>query len=251
MCVSEWLSYIYRLKRERDSFICKINELERLIDTAAINIERLKEENEKLKGENGCFRERVKDLTYQLKVMRGKIFKRNVKREINIKRVDIEASEEGKELKLRGAPPVHRGSGRVKPDTIDEFIDIYPERCSKCGGKIEKVDEDIYDSQIVSDVEIVKRVKCLRYHYGYCKSCPSTVYPHRSSVISHSKGAVCKYERIGGNVRAIAGYFLDMWAFLTERYKRYSEISLNSILHIHQYLTLIKNRLIMERPPLK
>ena len=41
--------------------------------------------------------------------------------------------EEDKPDKKRGAPVGHRGKGRKRPEKIDQYIDIWPTECDKCG----------------------------------------------------------------------------------------------------------------------
>jgi len=91
-------------------------------------------------------------------LMLGKIFKPRIKADPEVNRPK------------RGAPCGHRGNSRRRPEEISEFIDLYPDRCDKCGGEI-KVYEKSFDEHVVEDIEIKKRVTCYRLHYGYCPRC--------------------------------------------------------------------------------
>jgi hypothetical protein len=170
---------VSRLLVERDYLNQRIDEMERVMVLAEAEIEKLRQENEKLKEERETLR-------YDLKQMLGKIFKPQVKPEPDVNRPK------------RGAPCGHRGSSRRRPEEISEFIDIYPDKCDKCGGKI-KAYEKSFDEHVVEDIEIKKRVICYRLHCGYCKHCKKLVY-------SRAEESIMAGDRIGVQARAVGGY---------------------------------------------
>jgi hypothetical protein len=134
-------------------------------------------ENEELEEESQALR-------YDLKQMLGKIFKPRVK-----PRHDANHPK-------RGAPCGHRGNSRRRPEEISELIDIYPERCDRCGGQVNRY-PNTFDEHVVEDIEIKKRVTCYRLHYGYCQQCQKTV---------RAEGPVNPNDRIGTEARAAGGY---------------------------------------------
>ena len=99
---------------------------------AQAEIEKLRQENQKLKEEK-------EKLGYQLKQILDKIFKPQVKPEPEVNRPK------------RGAPCGHRGNSRRRPEEISEFIDLYPDKCDKCGGRI-KAYEKSFDEHVVEDI---------------------------------------------------------------------------------------------------
>jgi len=168
-----------RLLVEWDYLRQRLDEMEKVMALAQAEIEKLHQENEKLKEERETLR-------YDLKQMLGKIFKPQVKPEPDVNRAK------------RGAPCGHRGSSRRRPEEISEFIDSYPDKCDKCGGQI-KVYEKSFDEHVVEDIEIKKRVTCYRLHYGYCKQCKRVVYPKAKEPIMAS-------DRIGIRARAVGAH---------------------------------------------
>jgi len=99
---------------------------------AQAEIEKLRQENQKLKEEK-------EKLGYQLKQILDKIFKPQVKPEPEVNRPK------------RGAPCGHRGNSRRRPEEISEFIDLYPDKCDKCSGRI-KAYEKSFDEHVVEDI---------------------------------------------------------------------------------------------------
>ena len=170
---------VWRLIGERDCLSQRIAEMEKVMALAQAEIEKLRQENQNLKEEK-------ETLGYQLKQMLGKIFKPGVKPEPDVSRPK------------RGAPCGHRGNSRRRPEEISEFLEIYPDKCDKCGGQI-KVYEKSFDEHVVEDIEIKKKVTCYRLHYGYCKQCKKLVYPKAKEPIMAS-------DRIGIGARAVGGY---------------------------------------------
>ncbi|MDP2720208.1 MAG: IS66 family transposase [Dehalococcoidia bacterium] len=153
--------------------------MEKVMALAQAEIEKLRQENQNIKEEK-------ETLSYQLKQMLGKIFKPQVKPDHDVNRPK------------RGAPCGHRGNSRRRPEEITELIEIYPDKCDRCGGQI-KAYEKSFDEHVVEDIEIKKKVTCYRLHYGYCKQCKKVVYPK-------AKEAVIPGDRIGVQARAVGGY---------------------------------------------
>jgi FtsZ-binding cell division protein ZapB len=116
---------IRRLIAERDYLSQRLDEMQGVMTAAEAKIENLRQENEKLTEENKRLTEANKNLSYQLKQMLGKIFKPQVKPVPDVDRP------------RRGAPRGHRGNSRRRPEEISEFVDIYPNKCDKCGGTIQ------------------------------------------------------------------------------------------------------------------
>ena len=170
---------IWHLIGERDYLRQRLDQMEKVMALAQVEIEKLRQENEKIKEER-------ETLGYQLKQMLGKIFKPGVKPEPEVSHPK------------RGAPCGHRGNSRRRPEEISEFIDSYPDKCDKCGGQI-KVYEKSFDEHVVEDIEIKKKVTCYRLHYGYCKQCKKVVYPRAKEPIMAS-------DRIGIRARAVGAH---------------------------------------------
>ncbi len=169
---------IRRLIAERDYLSQRVDEMEGLLAAAEAEIEKVRQENHQLKEEN-------KSLGHQLKQVLGKIFKPRVK-----------PHHDGDQPK-RGAPAGHRGNSRRRPEVISEFIDIYPEKCDRCGGEV-KGYPDHFDEHLIEDIEIRKRVTCHRFHYGYCQRCKEVVYAKKDEIPAN--------DRIGVQARAVGGY---------------------------------------------
>jgi len=110
---------VSRLLAEWDYLRQRVDEMERVMVLAQAEIEKLRQENEKLKAEREA-------LHYDLKQMLSKIFKPQAK-----PRQDANRPK-------RGAPCGHRGNSRRRPEEISEFIDIYPDRCDRCSGQVNR-----------------------------------------------------------------------------------------------------------------
>jgi len=98
----------------------------------------------------------------------------------------------------RGAPYGHRGATRKKPEKIDEYIDVYPSHCKRCGSDALTV-YDVCEDHIVEDLEIKVKTTCFRHHYGYCRHCQRVIYP------AGAAREIAK-SHIGPAARAISGY---------------------------------------------
>lgn len=163
---------------ERDYLSQRLDEMEKVMALAQEEIEKLHRENEELKEERDSLR-------YELKQMLGKIFKPQVKPRHDASRPK------------RGAPHGHRGNSRRRPEEISQFVDIYPEKCDQCGGRVNG-HPNSFDEHVIEDIEIKKKVTCYRFHSGYCQRCKKVVYPEKEGIPAN--------DRIGTEARAVGGY---------------------------------------------
>jgi regulator of replication initiation timing len=170
---------IHHLIGERNYLSQRLDEMEELMATAGAEIERLRRENEELKEEREALR-------YELKQMLKKIFKPQVK-----------PCHDANHPK-RGAPCGHRGNSCRRPQEIREFIDIYPEKCDRCGSQVNGYPNTL-DEHVTEHIEIREKVICYRFHYGYCQHCKKVVYHKREKIPG-------KNDRIGTEGRAISGH---------------------------------------------
>jgi len=173
---------IWRLVSERDYLSQRLDKMEKVMALAEAEIEKLRHENEELKEEREALR-------YELKQMLGKIFKPQVK-----------PRHDANHLK-RGAPCGHRGNSRRRPEEISELIDIYPEKCDRCGSEVNGY-ANTFDEHMIEDIEIRKKVTCYRFHYGYCQRCKKVVYPKKERILAN--------DRIGNEARAVSGYLRQL-----------------------------------------
>jgi len=127
-------------------------------------------------------------LQYQLKQALAKIFKPRVK------------AKPKEDQPRRGAPIGHPGGSRKRPLEISNYLDVYPQGCDKCGGEIQ-IYEKTFDEHIVEDIEVRKKTRCYRFHYGYCPRCQKIVY-----LKGKDKASIMPYARIGPEARAVGGY---------------------------------------------
>jgi FtsZ-binding cell division protein ZapB len=169
---------VRHLLDERQYLSQRVDEMEKVMALAQAEIEKLRRENEELKEEKEALR-------YDLKQMLGKIFKPQVK-----------PCHDANQAK-RGAPCGHRGNSRRRPEEISEFIDIYPDKCDRCGGQVNGY-PNTFDEHVIEDIEIKKRVTCYRFHCGYCQQCQKVVYPKKEGIPDN--------DRIGTEARAVSGY---------------------------------------------
>jgi len=164
---------------QRDYLSGRVDEMEVIMNLAREKIEKLREENKALKEE-----------------------KESLKQELNQtfrKKFKPKKKEEEKPKKKRGSPFGHRGTSRKRPKRIDEYVDIYPLQCDRCGTKDITIYEESFEEHIVEDVQVKVINTCYRSHYGYCKRCRKVVY-------SKEKVGIIPKSRIGPNARAISSY---------------------------------------------
>ena len=101
--------------------------MEKIMDLAREKIEKLREENKALKQELN---------------------------QTPCKKFKPKKEEEKKPEKKRGSPFGHRGISRKRPKRIDEYIDIYPAKCDRCGAKNITIYEHSFEEHIVEDVQV-------------------------------------------------------------------------------------------------
>ena len=171
---------LFQVVAEKDYWQEIAEKRERVMTLAEKEILKLREENHLLK-------EKIKSVQQELNQAHQKPFKREQKK------------EEDKPDKKRGAPVGHRGKGRKKPEKIDQYIDIWPTECDKCGCENITVYPQSFEEHIVQDIQVRVVNTSYRFHYGYCLKCKKTIYPKR-------KAAIIPKSRIGANARAVSGY---------------------------------------------
>lgn len=170
-----------RVLAQRDYLSRRVDEMERVMDLA-------REKIEKLQKENKILEEKKKSLKQELNQACRKEFKPNLKKE-----------KEEKPKKKRGSPFGLRGSSRKRPKRIDEYVDIYPLQCDRCGTEDITIYAESFEEHIIEDIKIRVKNTCYRSHYGYCKRCRKIVYcKEEMEIIPNS--------RIGPNARAISSY---------------------------------------------
>ena len=162
---------VFKLLAENNALKHKMGEMEHLMELASAKIENLEKESQQLKKEK-------EGLLIEVR----KKFKPNIKKEnISCK---------------KGAPFGHTGRGRKKPKHIDEYIEVHPTRCPKCGSEDITVYPNTFDERIVEDIEVRIKTTCYRTHHGYCKECKKSFYP---------KDAIPS-GRVGPLAQAVSGY---------------------------------------------
>jgi len=169
-----------RVLAQRDYLSGRVDEMERIMSLATEKIEELREKNRVLEEEK-------KTLKQELNEAIGLRFKPSLNK------------EEERPQKKRGSPFGHRGSSWKRPERIDEYIDIYPAKCHRCGGRDITIYEHCFEEHIVEDIEVRVKNTCYRSHYGYCQRCKKVLYPEKEAKI-------LPRSHIGPNARAIFGY---------------------------------------------
>ena len=171
-----------RVLAQRDYLSRKVDEMEKIMNLATEKIEELREENKILKEEKESLKQELTQSSH-------KKFKAN--------------KEEEKPKKKRGSPFGHRGTSRKRPERIDEYVDIYPAKCDRCGTKDITIYEESFEEHIIEDVQVRVKNTCYRSHYGYCQRCKKVVYPKE-------KVGIIPKSHIGPNARAISSYLRYM-----------------------------------------
>ncbi len=106
----------------------------------------LEKENRELKKENNLLKEKVKELTAQIDILRKTLYGKKKKK------AQIE-----QEPKKKGAPFGHKGITRSKPGYIDEEIKTIPEICPCCGSRELEITNISPDEHIQEDIVLPKR----------------------------------------------------------------------------------------------
>lgn len=129
-------------------------------------------------------------LKAELAELRAKLFGHKIK--------DKSKKDIKKMPRKRGAPKGHPGWFRKVPKKIDKTIELYPDRCPKCGSdnitEYDRTEEHIQEDIIVPRTEVTKYIR----HYGYCKDCHKVFYPKGDDELIGSY--------IGPNAKAFAVY---------------------------------------------
>lgn len=165
---------------ERDHLSKRVVEMEGIMRLAEEEIGNLREKVKLLEEEK-------QSLQQELNQSYRKPFKPNLR----------EVEEQKLVKRKKGAPIGHMGKTRKRPEKVDEYVNIYPNKCAICGSK----DITVYKSSeehIVEDVQIRVKTTCFRKHYGYCPGCKKVIYPSDERIIPKS--------RIGPVARAVGGY---------------------------------------------
>ena len=169
-----------RVLAQKDYLSKRVDEMEGIMDLARKKIEELQEKNRVLEEEG-------RSLKQELNEAIGLRFKPSLRK------------QEERPKKKRGSPFGHRGSSWKRPERIDEYIDIYPAKCHRCGGRDITIYEHLFEEHIVEDIEVRVKNTCYRSHYGYCQRCKKVVYSEKETEILPG-------SHIGPNARAIFGY---------------------------------------------
>ncbi len=113
---------------ERERLRKHLQDKDTLIQLAAEEIENLRAENEKLEQEKESLQTKLK---------------RRLRKDLGIPEPDgaeedlpeetSSSSEPDRPEHKRGAPDGHRGATRKKPDHVDRVVDVYTEKCPRCG----------------------------------------------------------------------------------------------------------------------
>ena len=165
-----------------------------LIRLATEEIENLRAENERLTREKEILQAKLKRrLRKALGISEQDGAEENLQEETSI------SSEPDKPEHKRGAPKGHRGATRRKPDHVDRVVDVYTEKCPRCGGTeltpageiSEHMQEDIIIPVVLSVL--------FRHHHAYCPIC--------KSVVCEFGGEELKGAYIGPVAKATAGFF--------------------------------------------
>lgn len=134
--------------------------------------DRLEKENQELKRENQEIKERLdeleKKLNHEIEIKekyRGMLFKSNKK-----------SHSADKEQKKLGGQIGHKGTGRIKPQRIDQEKEIYLKACPHCQNKLSQSD-NAYE-RIVEDIVFSLNTVITRYHIQrqWCSCCQKEVH---------------------------------------------------------------------------
>lgn len=106
----------------------------------------LEKENRRLKKENNGLREKLKELTIQIGILRRTLYGKK-KKKAQIKR----------EPRPKGAPLGHKGVTRPKPKHIDEEIEVRPDTCPCCGSRELILTQIEPEEHIQEDIVLPKR----------------------------------------------------------------------------------------------
>jgi len=170
---------LLQLLAERDWYRQRVETMEPAVKAAAEEIRRLREHLRAAQEEKEA-------LVHRLEHIRLGSFKENVKQP-----QELPAAK-------RGAPAGHVGRGRKRPASVDRYVDIWPQRCQRCGREQITRYRNSFREHYVQDIEIKTVTTCYRIHDGYCPVCRSVV--HTTDIPQD----ILPRSRIGPNARSIA-----------------------------------------------
>ena len=133
---------------------------------------RLEEENVRLREENAKMREEL----LSLKMTVSAVVARSI---------DAKADTAGrKRYKKSGRRNGHEGASRVRPDRIDETVELDQSTCPRCGGVLSENHTDSY-TRVVEDI-VPARIVVTEYvvRRRYCCRCRKQVSPPIPNVIN-------------------------------------------------------------------
>jgi len=136
-------------------------------------IDRLKEENQRLKGQ----------LRYRQKKEKEGFFGSSTPSS----QMPVKANTAEKEKKKRGAKPGHPGSGRKRFDVsgAEEVIELdSPQACPDCGGPLSN--KGVQDRMVVESRPLKARRLLYRLPKAYCSRCGRNVQPPAPGVLPKS-----------------------------------------------------------------
>ncbi len=175
---------VIHIKSLKNSLNKKNNKIESLI-------KRVKEQNKeirRLKKENSELKETIEKLRSTIDRYNSIIFKRSKKS----KKAETKEGEVPKEViesKKVGAKKGHKGSGRKKPEKIDEYKEVFIRRCPFCDNLLSL--NNSYYEHIVEDIPSFEylRYKVILYKImrQWCSKCKKEVVGIPSEVIPKSR----------------------------------------------------------------
>lgn len=214
------LERAHRCQKEKSARLEEENkQLKEKLNVALAAISRLKEEKQKLEQQ----RDRYRDM----------VFKKNVKS----KKPDEENQagdaaflSAAKQKKKRGGQPGHRGSGRKKPQPVDEIKRVYLTHCPDCGEELPRSNET--HSHTVEDIPAFEepRTQVTQYEreWQWCNKCQKKVSAQPKGVIPRCRlginlllfvliqkyGAKNSWETIVFNLRVMYGVVVSRGALV-------------------------------------
>ncbi|MFZ3098142.1 MAG: IS66 family transposase [Desulfosalsimonadaceae bacterium] len=156
------------------------------------------------------------EIKAKLKMLHQRQFKANTSKENNVKSKDSQASHR----KKRGAPVGHAGWSRVKPDRIDQTIDVpAPTQCPHCS-KTDLVASSEIHEHLQEDIVIAPQTLVTKYVHkqAFCTNCNRLVVKAGAGEIPNAPiGPVAKSVaiylryRIGLSYRKTTELFRDLF----------------------------------------
>ena len=159
---------IASLVTERNYLRERLNELENLMNQAALKIKELEKNNQSLEEENRRLKMENKRLTEEIKRIHQKPFNKERPKDKEIKEKPVR----------KGAPIGHRGATHKKPEQIDNYVHVYPPRsCPFCNTelKILQEKEEALEKHFQEDLAIIKITTCFIHHHCWCPRCKKII----------------------------------------------------------------------------